>query len=232
MKRTASQDIVSSRSRKKARYEEKQLNRKSVKMQILSQMETKMYPRFQNGIGGDQFWNNGPYPDNGYNVHPPAQGDDYNQYVGLRITPFFVKVKWNAYFQQANGAAPSPFNKCLAVLFQWKGVAPSGPSTIPSVNNLLETGGAVISPLSGWDFPYRDNIRILRVSNFTLDQYHPTHTETWKVKRFPVPTVRYTDPSGDVADGGVYITFVSDATYPSTGAPWIEFYSQMFFKDA
>jgi len=221
---TASQSMVATKRRRHNDVPSK----KVIKNAILRSLETKVYSTYDATVGGDQFWSSGQSPNAGIQLFPQVQGDQYYQYVGLRITPTYLKIKWMVQF---NNTGANIFNNVMIVAIQWKG-APPTIGAAPAVTDISQQGGGYISPLAGWDFINRDNLRILRVTNLTLDQYHPTATGTWKIPTFPVDTIRYINASGDVNDGGVYLYAISDSAYPSTLAPFFQYYSQLFYKDA
>jgi len=202
--------------------------RKMMKNAILRSLETKVYSTYDATVGGDQFWSSGQSPNAGIQVFPQVQGDQFYQYVGLRITPTYLKIKWSVQFNQSSA---NTFNNVMVVALQWKGQPPVI-GAAPVVTDISQQGGGYITPLAGWDFINRDNIRILRVENLTLDVYHPAKTCTWKIAKFPVDTLRYTNASGDVNDGGIYLYAISDSAYPSTAAPFFQYYAQLFYKDA
>lgn len=234
MKRAASRSTKDKRPLKKQRTAT--LEKTKLKRAVLAMQETKMYFAANSTTGGDQFFNDGFTSNLGfpcYRPFPQNQGDGDNEYVGQRITPIYWKIQYNAYFNQANSTVPSTYSKCRAVLLQWKGQPPST-AFGPSVNDILQTGTSILSPISGWDFNNCDNIRILRVTNFTLDSFHPTFRGEFKVnaRQLEKDTIRYIGTTGGVNDGGVYLYFISDSTYPSSAAPYVECYHQCFYKDA
>jgi hypothetical protein len=118
------------------------------------------------------------------------------------------------------------YNLVRCILFQYTSDTALGG---PSVTNIIQTDGSVVSPLSYKSIDYVKNIKILYDKVLFADTYHPVVVASPSVKkRFFDHQVQFTGAT--TRTNGLFALFVSDssaATHPS-----VYYYSTVRFTDS
>lgn len=149
---------------------------------------------------------------------PITQGSALNQYVGSRIKPTWLKIKWATDYADTT-------NLMSIVVLQSKGLWVNG----GTMANIYESTGTTTAPLSAVDTTYNDRFRILFRREVSMDSDDPTRYGKIKIGPKMLRSIFFNDASGSVEAGHIMIGFISDSN--AITHPTIRCYWRLYYKD-
>lgn len=147
-----------------------------------------------------------------------SQGVSENQYIGATIRPTHIDCRYTFGVGDAT-------NIVRMIVVQVRA------NDSPTMANILQSVGNVRAPLSSYDQAYEGRWRVLLDRTYDLNGVaKPFITGRFRIKGSALNQIHFSDGSGTLERGCVWIGFISDSalsTHPSVQAYW-----RLFFKDA
>lgn len=198
--------------------------RQEVKKELNRKIETKFIDGYATGAitaissAGSLFSTHGSYP-SGIFV-PMTQGTAENQYLGEKIEPRFLKVRW------ALDSGDSS-NIVSIIVVQAKGAW----TNIGDMSTIYQQTGTITAPLSAVNDHYNDRFRVLYRREVKMDSDDPTRIGSIKIGPKKLRRIVFEDNTGvDVEAGHLMIGFISDST--AVSHPVVRLFWRFYYKDA
>lgn len=198
--------------------------RQEVKKELNRKLETKFIDGYATGAitaisaTGSLFSAHGSY--SGGTFVPMTQGTGETQYIGERIEPRFLKIRW------AMDNYDTPSNIISMVVLQAKGAWTNG----GTMSSIYQQTGTTTAPLSAVNDGFNDRFRILYRREITVDVDDTTKQGSIKIGPKKLRRIMFNDASGTVETGLLMIGFISDSTAASH--PALRIFWRFYYKDA
>ena len=146
-------------------------------------------------------------------------GSDEGQYIGRKIKPIALKIRYNFTYADAN-------NTVSIMVIQARGAFTA--STISAANQ-YQYGGTTYAPLSPLNEDFNERYKVLarHVVDVT-DVYSPTKSGVITIKGRKLRQIVFADASGTVESNPIFISVISDssaATHPNMRIVWRLYYT-------
>lgn len=201
----------------------RRIARQEVKKEVGRYIETKYVDSYATGAVtaipavGTLFSVHGTYASGSF--VPIVQGLDNGQYIGTKINPRYLKVRY------AMDVADTS-NVVSMVVIQSKGLWGNN----GDMTNVYEVTGTVNAPFSAVSTEFADRFRVLYRREIVLDTDDPTKIGSIKIGPKKLRKMTFTAGTGSVESGHIMVGFISDSTavtHPAVRLSW-----RFYYKDA
>lgn len=158
-----------------------------------------------------------------YPCFPTVSGTSDETYVGTVINPTWITFRGNI---EANG---DTYNNIRLIVVQWN----KGSGVYGDVRDIIQYTGVVRAPFSPYNSDQKQKFRVLFDKTYTVNAdpgsgrfIVPVH---FNISSKKLRKVHYTDGSGTIENGGIYLYAVSDSS--NVTPPILSGYGRTYFMD-